>query len=279
MNYRHIYHAGNFADVFKHVLLIALIEPFKRKEKPFCVLDTHAGLGRYDLTSIEAEKTREAADGIELCINATAKAPAFAKYLEIVRALNPDPEMVRYYPGSPWIARAVLRPQDRLVANELHPDDAATLRYNLAGDSRTHVHHGDGYAALKSLLPPVERRGLVLVDPPFEKTDELDRMIQGIQDAERRFATGTFAFWYPIKERRAIDQFHRRAMGTGIREILAVELSIGKSSREHFLGTGLLLIRPPYGAEPAIREVLPELLTLLRRDETAHFSIKELVPQ
>ena len=181
MNYRHIYHAGNFSDVVKHAVLALLIEHLKHKDKPFFVLDTHAGIGRYDLDSPEAKKTGESANGIGRLMAAPAVPPELDAYLGAIAALNARSKgALRWYPGSPGLIRSLLRPRDRLVAVELHPDDAAKLEATFRRDFQVKVLHMDGYAALKSLLPPSERRGLALVDPPFEVTDEFDRLAKGL---------------------------------------------------------------------------------------------------
>ena len=213
MNYRHAYHAGNFADVLKHVVLALVIDYLKRKDAPFRVIDTHAGIGRYALTSSEAAKTGEWRQGIGRLIGADAEqlpsevAQAMAPYLDAVRAANAPGELA-VYPGSPLIARHLMRASDLLVANELHPEDAAALRATLGRDRRIKLITLDAWTALKSLLPPKERRGVVLIDPPFEEEGELARMVEGLDQALRRFRTGVYLAWYPIKDRKPIERFH-----------------------------------------------------------------------
>ncbi|MBN9262445.1 MAG: 23S rRNA (adenine(2030)-N(6))-methyltransferase RlmJ [Hyphomicrobium sp.] len=265
MNYRHAYHAGNFADVLKHVVLSLVLVHMAKKEAAFRVIDTHAGIGMYDLTSIAAEKTGEWRGGIGRLIGPDAAplpesaAALLAPYLNAVRALNPDGRLHRY-PGSPCLALALMRAQDRLVANELHPEDAETLTQNLAGDRRAKVLGLDGWLALKAQLPPKERRGVILVDPPYEETGELERLAQGLQNARRRFAGGVYLLWYPIKDPRLIARFHQAISKVAPPETLAVELLIREpSDTDRLNGSGLIVINPPYTLEADLTELLPEL--------------------
>ena len=197
MNYRHAYHAGNFADVLKHAVLALVIEHAKLKPAPFRVLDTHAGIGRYDLTTAEAAKTGEWRQGIARLIGPDARpipdtqAGLLAPFLDVVRGENPLGEL-RFYPGSPLIARRLLRPDDRLIATELHPEDCAELRRRFARDKQTRIVELDGWLALKAFLPPKERRGVILIDPPYEARDELQRVTDGLAAAVRRFRGGTY---------------------------------------------------------------------------------------
>ena len=172
MNYRHLYHAGGFADVFKHVVLSLVLRRLAEKDTPFCVLDTHAGIGRYDLETPAAQKTGEYRQGIAKVLLAKDAPAELGPYLDLIRALNPGGAL-RWYPGSPLVEQRLTRPQDRLVLMELHPEDARTLKRSFAGDPRVGVHHEDGYLGVKAFLPPKERRGLVLIDPPYEERDEL----------------------------------------------------------------------------------------------------------
>ena len=262
MNYRHVYHAGNFADVLKHAVLALVIEHLKQKPAPFRVIDTHAGIGLYDLTSEAAQKTGEWRDGIGRIYGAKlpkAVASLLAPYLAVVAGENPAGELNRY-PGSPVLARRLLRRGDRLVVNELHPEDQAALAAHFARDGSTRVLSLDAWTALKALLPPKERRGVVLVDPPFEEPGELARMIEGLAVAHRRFATGTMLLWYPIKEPRAVEAFRRDLAKLGIPKLLAVELSIRAVTDPTLLsGTGLVVLNPPYRLDEALGVLLPFL--------------------
>lgn len=266
MNYRHAFHAGNFADVVKHLILVRIVEYLKRKAAAFRVLDTHAGVGLYDLTGNEAGRTGEWVEGIGRLMERGLSGPAAelaASYLDAIRAQNPDGGL-RFYPGSPFIAWHLLREQDRLFALELHPDDAEKLRENFAGDIQTRATHLDGWAALGTHLPPKEKRGLVLIDPPFEEKGEFARMVAGLVKAHQRWPGGIYAFWYPIKEPSEVDQFIRDLKATGIPKILRIELTIrAPSTPPRLHGTGMIVVNPPFVLEDEMRLLLPELAGLL----------------
>jgi len=265
MNYRHAYHAGNFADVLKHAVLARVLDYLKRKEAPFRVIDTHAGAGRYVLTSPEAGKTGEWQTGIARLIGPDAKplAPGVADllrpYLDAVRAENPGAVLVTY-PGSPCLALRSMRAQDTLIANELHPEDLAHLKAAICRDPRAKVMDLDGWVALKALLPPKERRGVVLIDPPFEAAGELERMAGGLAQALQRFATGTYIAWYPIKDPAPIKRFHAGLARLGLPSLLRIELLIQRPDHADRLnGCGLVVVNPPYALERELAVVLPEL--------------------
>ncbi|RUX46419.1 MAG: 23S rRNA (adenine(2030)-N(6))-methyltransferase RlmJ [Mesorhizobium sp.] len=262
MNYRHAYHAGNFADVVKHVVLTRLLDYLKQKDKAFRVIDTHAGIGRYDLSSVEAQKTGEWLGGIGRLVDADldAKVTALlAPYLEAVRALNPEGG-VKNYPGSPLIARHLLRKQDRLTAIELHPHDAERLKAVFAGDFQTRVIELDGWLALGAHLPPKEKRGLVLVDPPFEEGGEFSRIVDGLSRAHRRWPGGIYALWYPIKDRKAVAAFRAALKETGIPKLLDIGFEIRPASTEPSLdGSGMVVVNPPFTLEGELRILLPAL--------------------
>lgn len=276
MNYRHAYHAGNFADVLKHVTLALTIEYLKKKDAAFRIIDTHAGRGEYALQSAEAVKTREWEGGIGRLVGPDAETlpldvrRVMAPYLEAVRAENPNDLSI--YPGSPLIARRLMRNQDRLIANELHPDDAIALKKALARDRRVKVLTLDGWDALKSLLPPKEKRGIVLIDPPFEQGNEFERLAEGLEAGLRRFATGVFLAWFPIKEPRPVAQFYDRLSKLAA-EILRVELRLrGPEATDDFLnGCGLIVANPPYSLEGELATILPELVRRFGRDPAAAF--------
>ena len=222
MNYRHIYHAGNFADVLKHAVLARLIVYLQQKDKAFRLLDTHAGIGLYDLSSEEAQKTGEWREGIGKLLDADLPAPIatiLAPYLDAVRSLNPEGE-ITLYPGSPKLARMLFRPQDRLSAMELHPDDSRRLARLFEGDYQVRVTELDGWLALGAHLPPKEKRGIVLVDPPFEEEGEYDRLIDGLARAWRRFPGGVYCLWYPIKKGAPIADFHEGLKALDIPKML-----------------------------------------------------------
>jgi 23S rRNA (adenine2030-N6)-methyltransferase len=259
MNYRHAFHAGNFADCMKHVLLVWLLRAMARKEKPFCVLDTHAGAGMYDLASDPARRTGEADRGIVRLL--AQPVPALADYLGLVEQLG-------LYPGSPLLARALLRPADRLVCCELHPEEQASLRRRFARDPQVSVHARDGYEALAALLPPPERRGLVFIDPPYENPEEFDRVTNGLAIAHQRFPAGVLAAWYPVKHRAPVRAFHAALRDTRIRDIVAAEFLLREPVDPARLnGCGLLVINPPYRFGSECAPMLDALLTTIGDQE------------
>ena len=266
MNYRHAFHAGNFADVVKHAVMALLIERLKAKETPFRIIDTHAGAGVYDLSGEAASRTGEWQRGIGRLYGGVADdalAGLLAPYLGAVRAAN-DGGPLRFYPGSPWIARHLLRRQDRLTAVELHPDDAAALAARFAGDRQVRTIALDGWLALGSFVPPKERRGLVLVDPPFEERDELERLVDGFREAHRRWPTGIYLLWYPVKDLYGIDRFRARLAASGIRRLLRAELMVrDRSTPDSFNGTGLLIANPPWRFDDQLGTLLDRLVPVL----------------
>lgn len=277
MNYRHAYHAGNFADVVKHAVLVRVLEYMKRKPAPFRVIDTHAGAGRYDLQGSEAVKTGEWEDGIGRLMTSTLESPVIAllePYLAAVRAVNADEEL-RFYPGSPRVARSVMRGTDALVANELRADDFKKLQQELRGARATSVLNLDGWLAIKSLLPPKERRGVVLIDPPFESRDEFAAMAAAMDEGLRRFATGTFIFWYPVKDEAAAEKFYESVARRG--DVKFLELKIAVAAPFPGLGLtemGLLIANPPHVLEEELGVLLPSLARLLAENEGSGYSIR-----
>jgi 23S rRNA (adenine2030-N6)-methyltransferase len=279
MNYRHVYHAGNFADVLKHAVLALVIEHLKQKPSPFRVIDTHAGAGLYDLSSEEAQKTGEWRDGIGRLLGTTLPqdiAEILEPYLKAVRQGQADGAIAQY-PGSPVLARRLLRRGDVLAANEFHPEDRALLKEHFARDAQTKVLEIDAWMALKALLPPKERRGVVLIDPPFEKPGEFQRLIEGLAAAQRRFATGTVIVWYPVKDVRAVQRFHREAAALGLTKLYAAELVVGPVRSEgELMGTGLLIVNPPFTLPAKIERLLPFLAQTLARGTGASSRVEWL---
>jgi 23S rRNA (adenine2030-N6)-methyltransferase len=277
MNYRHAYHAGNFADVVKHVVLSRIVEYLKRKDAPFRVIDTHAGIGLYDLSSGEAAKTGEWLDGIGRIAGKAFSpevAALLAPYLDAA-GLGDGTGAIESYPGSPLIARRLLRKQDRLFAIELHPEDAAELRQLFAGDIQTRVLELDGWLALGAQLPPKERRGVVLVDPPFEEPGEFDRMADALTRAYQRWPGGIYALWYPVKNMGEVAAFRDRLSQAGIPKILDVSFAIRQPSPEPRLdGCGMTIVNPPYTLESELKTVLPALHGLLADDTRAPWSVR-----
>jgi len=259
VNYRHAYHAGNFADCVKHAVLVWLLGAMARKEKPFLVLDTHAGIGRYDLGSEEAARTGEWQDGIEKLLQ--DQPVVLRPYVEVVETLG-------LYPGSPAITQAMLRDLDRLVCCELHPADYAELRRNFGRDGRVAVHLRDGYEALGAFLPPPARRGLILIDPPFEAHDEFETLAKALQTAHARFATGVFMAWYPIKHRAPVRAFHDTMRASGMRDVVAAEFCLREPlDAARLNGCGLLVVNPPWRFEEDVGPILTALLERLGTGE------------
>jgi 23S rRNA (adenine2030-N6)-methyltransferase len=279
MNYRHGYHAGNFADVMKHATLALILGHLKSKDKPFCVLDTHAGAGHYDLLADAASRTGEWRHGIGR-LWAQASLPSdLGCYLAAIRRLNrAGVGSLRWYPGSPRLVRILMRPGDRLIATELHPVEAQALQRAFAGDAQVVVKRMDGYQALKAFLPPPERRGLVLIDPPFEETNEFERLVRGFTEARRRWAQGIFALWYPIKDSAPVRIFHEAMIATGARRILIAELMLRPAVDPARLnGAGLLLINPPWTLADDLQRLIPRLADLIGEDGHGSARIEQLV--
>ncbi|HYC66153.1 MAG TPA: 23S rRNA (adenine(2030)-N(6))-methyltransferase RlmJ [Reyranellaceae bacterium] len=256
MNYRHVFHAGNFADVLKHTVLVELLRLLTAKDKKLFVLDTHAGAGGYDLGGKDAARTGEAGLGLARASEAAKRGapPAVARYLAAVGAYERKFSARGHYPGSPRLIRAALRPGDRFVACELHPAESLALKREFAGDKAVEVRVADGYQAMKALLPPTERRGLVLIDPPFEVTDEFERLARALRQGLRRFATSCYAVWYPLKDEAAAEAF---VAGFAKEKFLRLELSVAPSAPGKLAACGMLVLNPPWKFEEAMRAALP----------------------
>lgn len=280
MNYRHAFHAGNFADVVKHAVLALLIERLKAKDTAFRVIDTHAGIGLYDLTAGEAARTGEWREGIGRLWGATldpALAALLAPYLAAVAAANGGPGPLQRYPGSPWIARHLFRKQDRLTAVELHPEDSRTLAALFAGDYQVRAIALDGWLALGAFVPPKERRGLVLVDPPFEERDDFQRMMAAFTEAHRKWPTGIYALWYPVKDLAAVDGLRLALAKSGIRRLVRAELSIrDRGAAGTFNGTGLIVCNPPWQFADMLESLLGLLTPLLAQGPRAACLVDEI---
>lgn len=289
MNYRHVYHAGNYADVFKHVLLLQLVRAMQKKEKGFLYLDTHAGRGGYDLSATTIlpdgrERLPEWPAGVGRLWAEKNSQPLFADYLAAIRAYNarqgaPLSEL-QHYPGSPWIAQTLLRLQDRAALCELREDDADALEQDFSRQPNVSVHPMDGYTALKAMLPPREKRALILIDPPFESIGEFSDILGGLREALKRFPSGVYALWYPITERSRSEWFQQDLLALGLPPTLVAELQIaGDAAEVRMKGCGLLVINPPWQIEQEIRAALPILMDLLKLDAGATTRIRWLVPE
>jgi 23S rRNA (adenine2030-N6)-methyltransferase len=249
MNYRHAFHAGNFADVVKHLALVSVLLHLRKKDAPFAVIDSHAGRGVYDLRGEEALRTGEAASGIGRLGGLGGGPPALAAYLELARTEGA-------YPGSPLIAAKLLRPQDRLIAVEKHPQDAVALAAALKPFRKARAENADGYARLLALLPPPERRAAVLIDPPYEAADEFAEAARALASALRRFATGIYLVWFPLKSPAEADGFCGEVLAAGARKALRLDVAIGTPSDERLTSAGLVVVNPPFGFEDEMRAAL-----------------------
>ncbi len=268
MNYRHAFHAGNFADVLKHIVLARILVHLKAKDSPFRVIDTHAGTGLYNLEAGEAQRTGEWQEGIGLV---AAKAPPsdVAELIAPWRILCEGlmAQSPPLYPGSPWIAADLTRAQDRLVFCEKHPEDAARLRGNFEGSKRVKVMEGDAWKLLPGLLPPPERRGLILIDPPYEQDNEFRTIAENVAAAVKRWATGVYAIWYPIKGMREVESFARKVAVLPVGRILRFELSRYMVQRiDRLNGCGMIILNPPWKLDEELRAVGAYLAPLFARE-------------
>ncbi len=269
MNYRHAFHAGNFADVAKHLALVSILLHLRRKNAAFAVIDTHAGRGLYDLRSEAAQRTGEAAKGIgrvlALLDGGVALPAALQRYLEIVKATGNG-----LYPGSPLIAAPLLRSQDRLVAIERHEEEAAALKAALAPlrNKSLRCECADGYARLNALLPPPERRGVVLIDPPFEAADEFQREARALGDGLKRFANGIYLLWFPVKSAGEAHAFSGEVLAAGVKKALRIDIDVGASedpigTKDRLTSAGLIVVNPPFGFAEEMRDGLAVVVPLL----------------
>lgn len=278
LSYRHSFHAGNHADVIKHIVQTLIIESLKQKDKAFVYHDTHSGAGRYDLFDERAEKTGEYKEGIERLWLRDDIPSAIQPYLNVLNRIN-EQKKLRYYPGSPKVGRSLLREQDRAIFTELHPSDFPLLLQEFRGDRQVKMYKEDGYARLKASLPPKERRGFVLIDPPYELKHEYQDVIDAMKEATTRWATGTYAIWYPVVYRRNIDLITQGLEKLGIRKILQIELGVAPDSDERGMtASGMIVINPPWTLEQQMQEILPWLQAVIAPDQGHHF-VRWVVPE
>lgn len=282
MNYRHAFHAGNFGDVLKHVVLLELLDALHRKPNPVHLIDSHAGIGLYDLASDEAQRGGEYRFGIGAVLADMAATKILPRYTDALKRLNPDLKTggsgLRRYPGSPWLLQDSVRPGDRVTLCELHPQDAETLKRNIGRDPAVAVHHRDGFEAIKALMPPTPRRGLALIDPAFELKNEFETLTKSILLAQQRWATGLLAIWYPIKDQKSIDGW-KNALAKQLKsETLCVELTVrpAKEARQ-MNGSGLLLVNPPWQIAETLAPMLDFLKSRLIRETGGSARIATLV--
>jgi len=279
LSYRHLFHAGNFADVFKHALLTRLLIALGAKDKPYCYLDTHAGTGRYDLAHEWAWKTREFENGIARLWDRKDIPQALAPYMDAVRSENPKGRL-RYYPGSPLIALKLRRPDDRILLTELNRTDCAELETVVGRERHVAVHLMDGYQALKTFLPPRERRGLVLLDSSFDRFGEFARIARALRQAHERWATGMYAIWYPLMKPGIMRGFERDVTKTGINKVLRLELLVRKPEADVTIpGCGMLVINPPWKFDAEARPLLDWIWRALSPEGAGGVKVDWLAPE
>ncbi len=281
LSYRHAYHAGNHADVLKHLVLTQIFQALQRKPAAMCFIDTHAGAGAYDLHSREAGKVGEFRHGIERVWQQPEPPAALQPYLEVVRAMNSRLRgELRYYPGSPTLARQLLRPQDHMVLIELHPTDHKRLSETFTPEPHCRVELGDGYTLLKAFVPPREKRGVVLIDPSYELKTEYRDVVEALTTAYARWATGVYVLWYPLIAREQADKLLKRVIATGIRRVLGIEFALSAPITASGLwGSGLIVVNPPYQLDTEINQVIPWLRQTLHATSDAVCEARWLVPE
>jgi len=277
LSYRHSFHAGNFADVIKHIVVIEILEHLIKKERPFDYIDTHAGVGLYNLNTKISTKLEEFTNGIG---KLEPKAwPELARYFSILKQYDPSAAL-NYYPGSPLIAMSFLRAKDRAWLFEMHPADFKLLAKNIAGDDRVKAMRDDGYKGLLPLLPPVSRRGLILIDPSYELKTDYDQVVEVVLKAYKKFSTGTYAIWYPVVDRKRIVKLESKFINSGIKNIQRFELGITADSRATGMSAaGMIVINPPWKLMEKISAVLPKLVDVLGEDGGAFFKCDVLVAE
>jgi 23S rRNA (adenine2030-N6)-methyltransferase len=276
LSYRHAFHAGNHADVLKHIILLQIAEYMGEKPAPFWIIDTHAGAGRYALESAHASKLAEYKDGIGRLWEAKGLPPAAKDYVDMVRQLNPDGQL-RHYPGSPWLARQMLRDGDRLRLYEMHTTDAKLLLECFKGTGReVAITDGDGFTGLKAILPPPPRRGLVLIDPSYETKGDYTAVVKALQESLKRFPTGTYALWYPMLSKLESRQLPDKLKRLGCSNWLHATLEVKAPAKDGFgmNGSGMFIINPPWTLEKKLHETLPKLTELLAQGPGAKYTLE-----
>lgn len=278
LSYRHSFHAGNHADVLKHIVQTLILSALKQKEKGFFYLDTHSGVGRYSLFSAEAEKTGEYVEGIARLWDRTDFPEEVALYLNEVKKINKG--KLRFYTGSPLLAVQQLRPQDRALLTELHPNDFPLLRNEFARCRNVQTKRENGFQQLKSALPPKEKRGLILIDPPYELKEDYELVVNAIIEGYKRFATGIYAIWYPVVLRQHTKRIIKGLQATGIRKILQIELAIRPDSDQRGMtASGMIVINPPWQLESQMKKILPYLTQTLVPESTGSWSVSWITPE
>lgn len=279
LSYRHSFHAGNHADVLKHIVQTLILTALKQKEKGFFYLDTHSGAGRYSLLSAEAEKTGEYIEGIARLWDKEDLPDEVALYVNEIKKLNQSGKL-RYYAGSPLLAAQQLREQDRALFTELHPSDFPLLRQEFAKQRNVTTKRENGYQQLKATLPPKEKRGFILIDPPYELKEDYDLVVSAIQEGYKRFATGVYAIWYPVVLRQHTKRIVRGLEATGIRKILQIELAVRPDSDQRGMtASGMIVINPPWQLENQMKKILPYLTHILVPEGTGSWKVEWITPE
>ena len=280
LSYRHSYHAGNHADVLKHIVLMLILESLNQKDKGFYYLDTHSGIGHYRLFSQESEKNAEFSEGIGRLWERNDLPEEIQRYVDVIKKLNDGSKALCYYAGSPLVATHFLRPQDRALLTELHPTDYPALRNNFKEFTNITTKRDNGFQQLKATLPPKERRGLILIDPPYELKEDYDLVVQALQEGYKRFATGIYAVWYPVVWRRQVKQMIKKLEASGIRKILQIELAVRPDSEQRGMtASGMIVINPPWTLEAQMKKILPYLTDVLVPEGTGKWQLTWIVPE
>lgn len=282
LSYRHIYHAGNHADILKHIVVSEICHHLTKKEAPFFYLDTHAGIGEYPLDSQQAQKNKEFQTGISQLLTLSTPPAPIARFLDIVKAMNPE-NTIQYYPGSPKVVEAYLRPKDKMYLCELHPNDQPVLAELFHSNRNVKVEKSNGFKAVKAMLPPPQRRGFVLMDPPYEVKQDYQTVVKSLQEGYKRFAQGTYAIWFPILSRKQANELANSIQQTKISNVLLIELSIRDDDTSKGMnGSGMIVVNPPWTLEQSANDFLP-VLTKLLADPTdrnqAHFQVRWIAPE
>lgn len=277
LSYRHSFHAGNFADVLKHLTQSYILNYLNRKDKPYFYLDTHAGAGLYSLHSPESAKTEEFRQGIARLFESQPKHPLLQEFRTLISSFN-TAERLDFYPGSPAIAAKLMRPTDRLQLHELHPNDFQLLSNTFQDDKRIKINPSNGFAAIKAQLPPQERRGLILIDPSYEVKTDYDLLIKAVINGLERFSTGTYAIWYPVLQAQTTHAWIKRLQKAGLPNLLKIEHSpLPLTSGYGMTGSGMLIINPPYSLAADFKALLPELNELLKQGAKGSYLVEELI--
>ena len=280
LSYRHLYHAGNYADVLKHVTLVSILDYLVQKEGPIRYIDTHAGAGAYNLRSEIANQTAEYLQGITRLWSLESLPPSLLRYRSLVKQLNTR-DLLDRYPGSPWFAQQILREQDRLELCELHPKDYPHLVATFKKDKRVHCLQEDGFAKSLALLPPIEKRGLVLIDPSYELKEDYDKVVTHIVNLHRRFSTGVYALWYPVVDLARIQRLERKFTASGLRRVELYELRVASAATKGMSASGMIVVNPPWTLKQELSVALEFLAPLLQNSAMdkgeVSFRVKVLV--